>query len=98
MHTNSYVPIPVYGPDADRRPRRDPGAPVSHRQRRATQAHSNAARERILARNESTRKREAAMLDWQLRAAAKRDAERAADYVPIGEEAGAELRRMVEGV
>lgn len=85
MHTNSYVPIPVSNVNRD--PRLDPGS----------QAHSNAARERILSRNEATREREAAMLAWQLRAAAKRDEERAADYLPIGEESGAELRRMVEG-
>lgn len=85
MHTNAYVPIPVT--NANRDPRLDPG----------TQAHSNSARERIIARNEAARAREAAMLSWQLRAAAKRDEAHAADYLPIGEEAGAELRRMVEG-
>ena len=97
MHTNSYVPIPVYGAGS-RKPRLDPNAP---KQRRATQAHSNAARERVIANNEEAKARELrsadAELSWRLRALQRADAERAADYTPIGDEAGAELRRLVNG-
>lgn len=90
MHTNSYAPIMVSGPGS-RKPKVDPNCkPQSNAARRRVETSLAAARQRDLERAD-------AELSWQLRAAAKRDATRAIDYMPIGEEAGAELRRMVTG-
>lgn len=96
MHTNSYVPIPVNG-TASSGPRLDPNAPKRRKVRKATQAHSNAARERVLA---NVPQNSEPVFRWQKRAAAKQAATVEAnlsDCTLIGEEAGAELRKMVYG-
>jgi hypothetical protein len=94
MHTNSFVPIPVSGTPS-RGPRLDPNAPK--RRRKGTQAHSNAARERVLA---NVPQNTEPVFSWQKRAAAK-EAETLnaalADCTLISLEEADELRKMVNG-
>lgn len=89
MHTNAYAPIMVQGPGS-RKPRLDPNCRPQSIAAKRVEENNRAKREREL-------ERAAAELSWQLRAEEKRDERRAKDYMPIGDEAGAELRRMVMG-